>query len=315
MEPLERLLNLVGLLLDTDKPLTFDEIRATLAEYGGDNPASAKRKFERDKDILREFGVPLTMRGTDVWDTEQGYIIPKEEYYLPDITFEPDEIAALFVAAQSGTEVTAATQGVRKLLYGADGGVLVGLQAGPLLVGPAAGAADALAAADAAATQRRITFGYRNARGAVSEREVDAYAAVFRGGRWYLVGFDRDRDEIRAFRLSRLTSGITDAGEGTPPPQGFRATDHVEGGPWEPTGDERAVVAFGADAAVLAGSQFPRASRRGTDAGGRVVMEIPAVDSRSLAPLVLRYGPEAEVIEPESLRAEMIARLEEIAGA
>ncbi len=315
MEPLERLLNLVGLLLETDRPLTFEQIKETLDEYGGDNPASAKRKFERDKDILREFGVPLDITGTDVWDAEQGYIIRKDEYYLPDIDFEPEEIAALFVAAQGGTQATAAGQGIRKLLYGTNGGVLVGLQAGPLVAGPAAGAEDALAAADAASAQRRVRFGYRNAKGSVSQREVDAFAVVFRGGRWYLVGHDRDRDEIRAFRLSRLTGAIEDDGEGAPAPAGFRAIDHVQGGPWAPTGDEHAVVAFTPRAAPLADSQFPWATHQGTDAQGRTILAIPAVDVASLASLILRYGPEAEVLEPVTLRDEIVRRLTEVLGA
>ena len=89
MEPLERLLNLVGLLLETEHPMTFEEIRRTLPAYGGDNLDSAKRKFERDKDILREYGVPLEMAATDVWDVEQGYTIPKDRYYVPEIAFTP----------------------------------------------------------------------------------------------------------------------------------------------------------------------------------------------------------------------------------
>ena len=87
---------------------------------------SVKRKFERDKDMLRAYGVPLEMTGTDVWDVEQGYIIPKDRYYLPEIAFTPEEITALYLAAQSGTESTDVAQGVRKLLYGAEGGLLDG---------------------------------------------------------------------------------------------------------------------------------------------------------------------------------------------
>ena len=59
MEPLERLLNLVGLLLETRTPLTFEQIRETLEPYRQEKVDSAKRMFERDKDILREYGVPL----------------------------------------------------------------------------------------------------------------------------------------------------------------------------------------------------------------------------------------------------------------
>src|SRR5947208_10580801 len=135
MEPLERLLNLVGLLLETEHPMTFEEIRRTLPAYGGDNLDSAKRKFERDKDILREYGVPLEMAATDVWDVEQGYTIPKDRYYLPEIAFTPEEVTALFVAAQSASEETVAARGVRRLVYGAEGGGVAGAAACPLVAG------------------------------------------------------------------------------------------------------------------------------------------------------------------------------------
>ena len=82
MEPLERLLNLVGLLLETRTPLTFEQIRETLEPYRQENVDSAKRMFERDKDILRDYGVPLELVDTDAWGTEQGYRIPKDQYYL-----------------------------------------------------------------------------------------------------------------------------------------------------------------------------------------------------------------------------------------
>lgn len=101
-EPLERLLNLVGLLLETKQPLTFEQIRATLEAYAKGNLDSAKRMFERDKDLLRDFGVPLELVDIDVWGGEQGYLIPKDKYYLPEIAFTPEELGALLVAAQSG---------------------------------------------------------------------------------------------------------------------------------------------------------------------------------------------------------------------
>ena len=72
--------------------------------------------------MLRAYGVPLEMTGTDAWDVEQGYIIRKDRYYLPDIAFTPEEITALYLAAQSGSATADAVTGVRKLLYGAEGG-------------------------------------------------------------------------------------------------------------------------------------------------------------------------------------------------
>jgi proteasome accessory factor B len=315
MEPLERLLNLVILLLETSRPLTFEQIRATLDAYRGENLDSAKRKFERDKDVLREYGVPLLMEDTDVWGVEQGYIIPKDQYYLPEISFEPEEVAALFVAAQSGTEETAAEQGIRKLLYGADGGALVGLAGGPLVAGSDTRGARVMAAAAAADAHRRLRFGYRTAQGASSDRTVDAFGVVFRGGHWYLVGHDLERDEIRAFRLSRCTSEPADVGEGSDAPESFRAADHVQAGPWVPAGDDRAVVAFTPEAAVLADSGMAGTRREREEPDGRIVLSIPAPDDLTMAGLLLQFGPDAEVLEPASLREEVIRRLRETLDA
>ncbi|HSL12192.1 MAG TPA: WYL domain-containing protein [Actinomycetota bacterium] len=315
MEPLERLLNLVGLLLESRRPLTFEEIRETLDAYQGDNLESAKRMFERDKDVLREYGVPLRMDETDAWGTEQGYVIRKDEYYLPEIEFSPEEITALFVAAQSGREETAVEQGVRKLVFGADGGVLAGMAGGPLVAGSDAPSAAVLAAADAAQQRRRVRFGYRTSQGADGERDVDAWGVVFRGGHWYLVGHDRDRDEVRAFRLSRITSAIDDDGEGSEPPAGFRAADHVEAGPWDASGEERASIAFDPEVAWLARDGFADAQEGGTLGDGRVVLSVPYADEGILAAAVLQYGPDAEVLGPPTVRDEVVRRLREVVDA
>jgi len=314
MEPLERLLNLVGLLLETPVPLTFEQIRETLEAYRSENLDSAKRKFERDKDILREYGVPLEMAPTDAWDVEQGYRIRKDRYYLPEIAFTPEEITALFVAAQSTSEETAATQGVRKLLFGADGGLLAGDGGGPLVVGSDARIDRVLAAADAASAHRRIGFGYRTSQGNVSQREVDAYGVVFRGGHWYLVGLDRERAAMRAFRLSRFTTEPDDRGDGSGPPEGFHAIDHVEGGAWQPSGEDRASIAFSPSVAVVAEGAFPGATRTSERSDGWTLLEIPAADETSLAGMVLQYGADAEVLAPPSLRENVIRRLEAVAG-
>jgi proteasome accessory factor B len=310
VEPLERLLNLVGLLLDATTPLTFDEIRATLEGYQGDNLDSVKRKFERDKDMLRAYGVPLEMTGTDVWEVEQGYIIPKDRYYLPEISFTPEEITALYLAAQSGSEATDVAQGVRKLLYGAEGGLLTGVAGGPLAVEGDTAHDRLMTTARAASARRAVRFGYRTAQGAESEREVDAFGVVFCGGHWYLVGHDRARDAIRAFRLSRLTSDPEDIGAGALPPEDFHAIDHVEAGPWNAVDGERGLVAFGPAAAVLAEASAPGAIRASVRDDGWVVLSIPASRVDDLALLVVGYGPEAEALEPPSLRAAVIERLQ-----
>jgi proteasome accessory factor B len=313
-EPLERLLNLVGLLLETRQPLTFERIRETLEAYRRGSVDAAKRMFERDKDLLREFGVPLELEDTDVWGTEQGYVIPKEKYYLPEIAFTPEELGALLVAAQSGGENSAAEQAARKLLYGADGGVLASLSGGPLASGSDARSALVLSVTGAVAAHRRVRFGYRTSQGIASDREVDAFAMLFRGGHWYLVGHDRERADVRAFRLSRFTSEPADLGEGDAPPEGFEAAGHVSAGAWAVGGEERALVAFAPEVAWWAGGTLSGAQSEATLDDGWVEMSVPYADEGVLAALLLQFGPQAEVKEPASLRAEIVRRLELVRG-
>jgi proteasome accessory factor B len=258
--------------------------------------------------------VPLQLVDTDVCGTEQGYIIPKDEYYLPEIAFTPEELGALLVAAQSGGENTPAEQAARKLLYGADGGVLAGLAGGPLASGSDARSALSIACADAAQRRRRLAFTYRTSQGKEDRRTVDTYAVVFRGGHWYLVGNDVDRDGVRAFRLSRFTSDASDQGEGSEPPEGFRAADHVDAGPWNADAEDRAVIAFTAEVAWWAITSFAGARQTGTDDDGWVVVDLPMAEPELLAPLLLPFGPDAVAREPESLRREIVRRLE-AAGA
>jgi proteasome accessory factor B len=312
VEPLERLLNLVALLLEARTPMTFEQIRQTLTDaYGQQDKDSAKRMFERDKDTLRDYGIPLELVATDIWDVEQGYTIPKEKYYLPEIAFTPEELAALFVAAQAGGEGDAAEQGVRKLLYGADGGVLAGLTGGPLASGTPGTLL--LAATDAAQRRRRVRFGYRTSRGAANERDVDVYAMLCRSGHWYLVGLDRERDAVRAFRLTRFTSDIADSGEGSEPPPTFRAADHVLAGPWgvgEPSAS--ATVAFAPEVLWWATAGLTGASTGEPGPDGWAEVTLPLGDVADLAGWVLQFGPDARVVEPDELREEVLERLETI---
>jgi predicted DNA-binding transcriptional regulator YafY len=166
--------------------------------------------------------------------------------------------------------------------------------------------------AGAASERRRVRFGYRTAQGDDAEREVDAFGVVFRGGHWYLVGHDRARDAVRAFRLSRLTSDPVDVGPGEEPPEGFHAIEHVEAGPWNAAEGARGLVAFGPAAALLAEAGTPGVERRALRDDGWVVLSIPAAGWDDLALLVLGYGPEAEALEPPELRQAVRDRLEAI---
>src|SRR5512142_1162914 len=80
MSRLERLINLTATLLETERPLTRDQLVELVPGYKGE-PGSVRRAFERDKETLRELGVPIELVSVDPLrqDSPQGYLIPKSE--------------------------------------------------------------------------------------------------------------------------------------------------------------------------------------------------------------------------------------------
>ena len=315
MHPVERLLNLLALLLHARRPLTFEEIRAQIPAYDREEGDAPRRMFERDKDTLRDLGVPLESAFTDAWEVEKGYVIPRDRFYLPEIRFTPEELSALMVATQAAG-AGEAEQAFQKLSAAQEERVLSALAGGP-----AAGGADAFAGAlgvlaGALLSRRAVRFRYRStpARGGKRrrgpERHVDPYGLVYRSGSWYLVGLDRARNDVRAYKLARFESDVTVADEASAPPEGFQASDHLRAGAWgvgEP--ETTAKVAFGPKVAwwaVPASSPIGEPRRR---KDGWVEAKVPATLGDSFLSWVLSFGADAEVVEPPELRAAVVERL------
>ena len=95
----ERLLGLVVCLLSSPRYLTAVQIRAAVPGYP-ESFEAFKRMFERDKEELRELGIPLETGFNSAGDDEAGYRIPRQAYVLPEIRLEPDEAAVLSLAAR-----------------------------------------------------------------------------------------------------------------------------------------------------------------------------------------------------------------------
>lgn len=162
----ERLVNLVICLLSTRRFLTAAQIAATVPGYehdptDGRDHEAFQRKFERDKAELRELGVPLETGTASAFDSEPGYRIARREYALPDIPLEPQEAAAVGIAArlwQHAGLAAAASSGLAKLRAA---GVDVDPHA-TLGVEPVVTVDPAFAALTAAARDRRpVSFDYR----------------------------------------------------------------------------------------------------------------------------------------------------------
>ena len=215
MHRLERLINLVAALLEAHRPLTIDELRFRLPGYA-ENDAAFRRAFERDKEALRELGVPLVTEAVDPLHPDVlGYRVPKDAYYLRDPGLEPDELAALHLAASA----------VR--MEGADGVAALWKLGGELAEeGPAPAVASVAVAAIPGADHLAVLFGAISARRPVEfgyhgrARRVDPWRLSFRNGHWYLAGFDHGAGAERSFRLDRVASAVAAAGQpgSFPPP-------------------------------------------------------------------------------------------------
>ena len=115
----ERLMNLVIALLSAHGYLTAERIRASVYGYGESPSDEAfSRMFERDKNELRDLGIPLETGRVSALDPTEGYRINRDAYALPDIDLTPDEAAAVAVATrlwESPELITAAQGAVLKL--------------------------------------------------------------------------------------------------------------------------------------------------------------------------------------------------------
>lgn len=225
----ERLLNLTAALLSTDTGLTAADVRARVHGYPQAEDAF-HRAFERDKDDLRELGLPL--RAIDIeaaGDDRYRYLIPRDEYEL-DVVLDNDELAALTLARHAiqgdGFDDRSGLWSLGGLPGepGVDNPVLSDAPASPHL-------AELFAAV---AGGKSVAFAYGGRR-----RVVVAPRLLYRGGRWYCNGFDQSRQEDRSFRLDRIDGAVdvvvVAEGDDTSPPEPSRPS-----GP-SPT-DEAAVI-------------------------------------------------------------------------
>src|ERR1700730_2713844 len=125
----ERLLGLVVCLLSTRRYLTADQVREAVPGYPEQDDLF-KRMFERDKEDLRDLGVPLETGLNHPFDEDPGYRIRQQAYELPELRLEADEAAVLGLAARVWR---------RAELAGAAAGALLKLRAAGIDANPDGG--------------------------------------------------------------------------------------------------------------------------------------------------------------------------------
>jgi predicted DNA-binding transcriptional regulator YafY len=91
----------------------------------------------------------------------------------------------------------------------------------------AVGGGVALLLGDAIRRRRRVRTGYRSFAGERTTRELSPHGLVVHAARWYLAAFDHGRDDLRTFRVDRMTGPVVADAAAVDPPPGFDAVAHV----------------------------------------------------------------------------------------
>jgi proteasome accessory factor B len=330
MQKDQRLLDLAALLLKAAEPVSWREIREQFPDdYGGKGEA-AIRKFERDKADLLELGIPVRYASGDE-DLPAGYLIDRDEFYLPDLKLPPADLALLYMAGSAALASGAfpyardLEHALNKLSFAAraPGASETAALAARKLSADAAEPAPEMARkveelSRAIATKKRVRLAYLGAeRQQRTERDVDPYGLFQRGGAWFLVGWCHLRKDIRTFHLSRVEAVTVNASAPrTPdfqPRKDFSLADHATREAWEyevhapvkcrvrvePPMPAEVLASFGSRARVK-------------EEGGFAVVEVDATNGEGLLRHVLSLGDRAELLAPRALRERARDALREL---
>lgn len=319
LPPAERLLNLVIALVNTTGRMTKEQIRTSVAGY--DRAASVEafeRMFERDKETLRDLGVPVLTVSSAAHGDDQGYRIDPDAYALPPMELSPAQLGVLALAAefwQGQTLRTDADRALTKLRAVAHGSADALAALTPRLR-PAGPALDPLL--DAAHARRAVRFTYRAAStGEVREREVEPWRLIAARGGWYVVGHDRDRDAPRVFRLSRIEGPVRPVGpadaftvpaDADPMSLLVEQQRSAEGTAWLAVAPDRAAALRGRQVETDRPVDLPDAPP------GYDVLAVPFTSPGDLADEVTAYADAVVVLAPPPVREATLRRLRAAAG-
>jgi proteasome accessory factor BC len=303
LDRLERVTDLVLVLLNTDQPLPLDSIALQVPGYPAEH-AARRQAFERDKRLLREEGIPVrTLRVPG--DEQYGYLIDREAFYLPDLALEPDEQVALHLAV-AGVHLDDPSGRDALLKLGATG--LGEVRPIATLETPRA----LIDLFEAVRTQAVASFAYRQ-----TSRRVAPAGLWFRFGHWYLVAWDLEREAVRTFRVDRIEDavGLEEPG-GAALPEGIDIRASLPDEPWRAEGEDDVVTRIRVDA-----MEGPRVAEEvGRDKvesrrdDGSVIVCLRVAGFPALRSWILGLLDHAEILEPPEFRTELVTWLTGIAA-
>jgi len=310
----ERLMNLIFALLVSRQYLTKEQIRQAIADYRDSTQQAFERKFERDKEELRELGITVEMGSNDKYfEDEVGYRIRRDEAELPDLALTREEAAVLGLAAQVWEHAG---------LAGESTTALVKLKAAGVEVDPdVLRMAEPKLSADEpcfdvmweAATRRiPVAFTYQRPGQEASRRHVQPWGIISWHDRWYLGGFDLDREAPRIFRLSRVQGEVDTTGA----PGSYEVPEGTDM-------NKVAAALFPAKPDRLAllrvragrGQSLRRMANASTPVDDQYdEIEVPYGSAWNIASEVASYGGDVVVVSPSEVREQVVARLRAALG-
>jgi len=199
------------------RPLTARDIKSTVEGYSEMSDEAFARRFYSDRTELINLGVPLHSQ-RDEFTGEELYTLRSENYFLPELRLEEDELAALQTALYRLEGEFAYSEPLRlalqNLALGRPGldeertetAVRIAVR-DPDYSPEMSGRLTKLE--NAIAKQRTVKFPYYSiARNVESDRTVNPYALLHDRESWYVIGLDQDAKDIRTFRVSRVRGDI-----------------------------------------------------------------------------------------------------------
>lgn len=303
-DQLERLTNLLAVLLETKVPLTLERIvQAMQAQYPADI-AAHRGAFERDKAVLRGQGIPLQQ--AVVANGATGYWIDRRSYELGDLGLTEEEKRALQVA------VAAVRLGVD---WGEDALLKIGAPDGTVECSDMTAALPSLPALsplfEAHLSRATTSFTYHG-----KPRHLDPWGLLSREGFWYVVGFEHGAKAERTFRVDRIEDEVTLGESGSfVVPEGFDPAAAV-------INDPKTVGAQSGHARVFI--DRVRAHRVESEFGSHnvverrsdgVVVDVPCANTDAFRSWLFGHGDHAEVLSPPDVRANVMSWLEAMAAA
>jgi predicted DNA-binding transcriptional regulator YafY len=172
----------------------------------------SRRTVRRDVERLRDLGYPVE----SLAGPAGGYRL-RAGTAMPPLLLDDDEAIAIAVglrtaarASVTGIEETAVRALVKleqvlpahlRRRVQALGSATIALPG----AGPTVDPQHLTVIAAACRDSERLRFAYRSREGIESRREVEPHSLVNVGRRWYLIAWDRDREDWRTFRVDRLS--------------------------------------------------------------------------------------------------------------